>query len=200
MRTMKGRWGRLTLLGLALALGLLGLRAPAALAGGVVVTLDQAPAEVVAGQPFEVAFTLTSMHGTGPVNDALPAVTFTDAARGERITQRAERAEAAGQYRAEVTLPAGGEWRWSVAPFGAGADYPASEMTPLMAKAAADAVAEQAEPPPAAAVPQSAPVVAPAEPADGAVGTPVGLLGALLGAATVLGVLTVFARRRGETP
>jgi hypothetical protein len=119
------------LFGFLFGLAAIGLGTPAAHAGGVVVSLDEEPGQVEAGRPFVVAFTITSMHGTGPVSGAEPSIVFVDRAGGQRIVLAAEAGKGPGQYVAEATLPSGGDWSWRIHPYGETGDYPASEMSPL---------------------------------------------------------------------
>jgi hypothetical protein len=180
--------------GLALGVAALAtwLMAPVAQAGGVVVSLNEAPQPPAApGGDWAVSFTLTSMHGTGPVNDAEPVVVFIPPDGGEKLTVPAHRLASPGGYAAEVKLPAAGEWQWEVAPFGLGADYPSSRMTALTVTG--DMMAAQSAPAPAVVQPADAAV--PAAPAE----RPLNPAALLLGLVLALGGLSaVVWRRRGE--
>jgi cytochrome c oxidase subunit 2 len=85
-----------------------------ALAGGwAVVTLDQLPARVIAGQPLTIGFTVRQ-HGRTLRNDLAPIVRLdrTDAQGSLAVT--ATREGDAGHYAATLTLPNAGMWNWRV--------------------------------------------------------------------------------------
>lgn len=133
---MVRRLGLKTVIGLAF---LLALAAPA-LAGGVVVTLDQTPAAATPGEPFEIGFTILSAHDGSSQTGMEPILTLTNAGSGETVEVMAEPSGKAGHYTAVVILPSEGEWSFEIQPLGRFADnYPASVMTPIRANAPAGA-------------------------------------------------------------
>ena len=92
------------------ALVTLALAAGAHAGGRARVTIDRAPARAVAGQPFEVRFTVRPELGSRRnVEPVLKAV------RGDRaITVQPVALEAAGRYAASIALPGPGEWTLTV--------------------------------------------------------------------------------------
>jgi mono/diheme cytochrome c family protein len=84
------------------------LGAATVLAGGwAVITVDDLPEYVQAGEPFTIAYTVRQ-HGQHLIDGLSGRI---DAAAGERrVTTTAERGSAKGQYTASLTLPAAGEW------------------------------------------------------------------------------------------
>jgi hypothetical protein len=134
------------------------------LAGGVVVTVDGAGPNAQSGVPFNVGFTIRSMHDGSDENELEPVVTFTNKATGEVITVTAKNDNGEGHYSATVTVPSEGEWAWEIQPLGRYAEnYPASVMAPLMvqAPAAERTSATTAGPAPVAAQPGPAVAVWP---------------------------------------
>ena len=118
-----------------------------ALAGGVVISLDDVPPDAQAGVPFTIGFTVFSAHDGSPQSGLEPIVTATDPASGEKMTVAAEPEGADGHYVATLTLPTEGEWRWEIQPLGKYAEnYPASVMTPIKVRAAAAQPAAPAAP------------------------------------------------------
>lgn len=107
-----------------------------ALAGGIVVSLDQTPVDVVAGQPFTVGFTIRSMHNGQGFSDLKPQVTAIRAGSKEQLVFEAKHEGAPGHYAATVMLPSAGEWSWQISPFGAqGGDYPDTVFSSLVVHA-----------------------------------------------------------------
>ena len=85
-----------------------------ALAGGwAVVTLDQLPAQIVAGQPIDIGFTVRQ-HGVTLRSDIKPIIRLDRANTGDSFTVSAVREGAAGHYTARLTFPSGGTWKWYV--------------------------------------------------------------------------------------
>ena len=119
-----------TRIGIA-ALMLCGLIAGAAHAGGQAsVTILKAPKDVVAGKTFEVAFTVTPNWPMAKNRSLEPTV---KAVCGDRVvTLAAVPLKGAGQYKAQVALPAEGEWVITV-----DSRYCHTVMKPLVLKAAA---------------------------------------------------------------
>jgi hypothetical protein len=107
-----------------------------AFAGGVVVTLDAMPADVQPGQPFDVGFTLISMHTSEGIAGQKPVVEAINSQTKEVISQVGRPDGPSGHYIATLTLPTEGRWEWSIQPFtDAQGGYPASELTPIEVKA-----------------------------------------------------------------
>jgi cytochrome c1 len=102
------------LAGLAIAAAL-----PAFAGGWAVVTLDQLPAGVVAGEPVNIGFTVRQ-HGQTPISDLdpLPSITATSLASGEVVRAVAQADTGPGHYSAQFVLPTAGEWTWGIRAFG----------------------------------------------------------------------------------
>lgn len=101
-------------LGFALLLALIFV-IPAFAGGWAVITLDQLPSNIVAGEPFTVGFTVMQ-HGKTPMDGLYPTITaklFKD----QEIVFNAEPEGKPGHYTATVTLPKEGEWQWSIQAF-----------------------------------------------------------------------------------
>jgi hypothetical protein len=157
------------------------LLAGAALAGGVVVSLDAAPPDLAPGTPFTVGFTILSAHDGSSQNGMEPIITLTNAATGEKVVVTARAEGEAGHYVAGITLPSAGQWDWEIQPLGKYAEnYPASVMVPIQALEAA------------ASVPANGGAAAPA-PAMGKITTQTVSL--LLLAGSALALLAAFVTR-----
>jgi hypothetical protein len=126
---------RRRLLILALACMMLMALAGQAFAGGVVVTLDKMPADVRPGQPFDVGFTLISMHTSEAIAGQKPIVKAINPQTREVISQVGRPDGPSGHYVATLTLPTEGRWEWRIQPFTDDQGYPASELTPIEVKA-----------------------------------------------------------------
>lgn len=96
---------------------------PAFAGGWAVITLDELPANVVAGEPFTVGFTVLQ-HGKTPMTDLHPTITANLYKEQELVTD-AEAEGKPGHYIATVTLPKEGEWQWSVQAFTMNQQMPA---------------------------------------------------------------------------
>ena len=100
-------------LGLAILLAL--VAAVPALAGGwAVITLDELPNDVSAGEALTVGFTVLQ-HGRTPMTDLDP--TITAQLGDERMVVFAEAQGAPGHYAATITFPSEGRWNWSIQAF-----------------------------------------------------------------------------------
>jgi hypothetical protein len=107
------------LIGIAVSIALLTvlLLPRVALAGGwSVVTLDRAPADVVAGQEITIGFRVLQ-HGQHPVAGLEAHVEATHQESGRQITFPASDAGTPGHYSATLTLPEAGTWEWAVVAF-----------------------------------------------------------------------------------
>lgn len=107
---------RYRLAGAAMVIALLLVSAyPAAAGGWATVRLDEAPGDVVAGQPWRFGF-VVKQHDRTPTNDVTPVVTAIHMATGEKVSATAEQVGAIGHFEAEMTFPRSGDWKWQVAP------------------------------------------------------------------------------------
>ena len=85
-----------------------------ALAGGWAVTsVDSAPEEIVAGRTSTVEYTVRQ-HGDKPVAVDDTFIQITSVATSETLQFPGQATGATGQYMAEISVPAEGEWTWQV--------------------------------------------------------------------------------------
>jgi hypothetical protein len=103
---------RKLLVATALTLVTLGVATPAAAGGWAVTTLDPLADAPVAGEPFDVGFTIRQ-HGQTPVTVTNASIIVT-AASGVVTTFAAVPAGAPGHHVAIVTVPADGTYTWAV--------------------------------------------------------------------------------------
>jgi mono/diheme cytochrome c family protein len=83
--------------------------------GWAVITLDELPTSVVAGQPYTVGFTVLQ-HGRTPMTDLYPTITANLNKETEFVVNATPEGKP-GHYTATLTFPSGGEWRWSIQAF-----------------------------------------------------------------------------------
>ena len=95
-----------------LTIATLAVAAPAGAGGWAVTTLDPLAAAPVAGEPFEVGFTIRQ-HGRTPVSMPDAAIIVTDAT-GADTRFAAVPQGAVGHHVATVEVPADGSYRWAV--------------------------------------------------------------------------------------
>jgi cytochrome c551/c552 len=96
------------------AIVLLALVTSVALAGGwAVITLDELPGQITAGQAFSIGFTVRQ-HGRTLRSDLTPIVRFNRADTQESFQVTAQRQGAEGHYAAEIKFPGAGQWEWQV--------------------------------------------------------------------------------------
>lgn len=104
-----------TLLSAGLLIVLMLLSATPALAGGwAVITLDELPGKVVAGEPLEVGF-MVRQHGITPLGGLEPTVYARQGS--ETLKAEAKAQGETGHYVATLTFPKAGEWTWSILAF-----------------------------------------------------------------------------------
>ena len=116
-------------LGFALLLSLV-VALPASAGGWAVISLDELPTDVVAGEPHTVGFTVLQ-HGMTPMNDLAPTVTIA-LQNEEKLVFRAEADDKPGHYTATLTFPKEGDWEWSIQAFSM--DQPMPALTVSAAK------------------------------------------------------------------
>lgn len=98
----------------AIALALLLTSVLIAQAGGwAVITVDELPTQIAAGQAFSIGFTVRQ-HGQTPRSDLKPIVRFKRSDAQESFQVAAQRQGEEGHYTAEITFPSAGQWDWSV--------------------------------------------------------------------------------------
>jgi len=100
-------------LGFALLLSLV-IAIPAFAGGWAVITLDELPGDVVAGEPLTVGFTVLQ-HGRTPMSDLAPSIIANS--KEEKFVVLAEPEGKPGHYTAVLTFPKEGDWSWSIQAF-----------------------------------------------------------------------------------
>jgi hypothetical protein len=146
------------------------------LAGGwAVVTLDDMPAEIRAGESYELHF-MVRQHGNTPVHffaedknsPVEPVLMATNKDTGETIEVEATRDKEVGRFTLEVTFPSEGTWEWTIAPdplMGEGVFPPLTVLAPIAADAKVnEAVLEPVVEPATAIEPEAQLEAAPAVP------------------------------------
>ena len=101
-------------IGLALLLALV-FAFPAFAGGWAVITLDELPSDIVAGEPLTIGFTVRQ-HGITPMNGLDPTVTAA-LLKDEQFVVQAESDGKPGHYTAVLTFPQAGDWSWSIQAF-----------------------------------------------------------------------------------
>lgn len=101
-------------LGLALVMSL--IPAIPVLAGGwAVIVLDELPADVIAGEPLTIGFTVLQ-HGRSPMDRLEPKI-IANLYKEQEIVVHAEPDGEPGHYTATLTFPKEGEWHWLIEAF-----------------------------------------------------------------------------------
>jgi cytochrome c2 len=101
-------------LGLAFLASLI-FAVPAFAGGWAVITLDDLPTNVVAGDPLTVGFTVLQ-HGKTPMDGLEPTI-IADLYKEQEFVVNAEPSGKPGHYTATLTFPKEGEWRWFINAF-----------------------------------------------------------------------------------
>ncbi len=99
----------------ALTLVLLALATPVFAGGWAVITLDELPIGVVAGEPLTIGFTVRQ-HGKTPLPGLDPTITAW-INKSESLVVQAEEQGEPGHYTATLTFPKEGNWEWSIQAF-----------------------------------------------------------------------------------
>jgi cytochrome c2 len=81
--------------------------------GWAVITIDELPAPITAGQAFSIGFTVRQ-HGLTLRSDLEPIVRFDRAGARESFQVTAQRQGAEGHYLAQIKFPSAGQWNWRV--------------------------------------------------------------------------------------
>jgi len=103
---------RIVLTVLMPALVALALATPVGAGCCAIITLDQLPTQVVAGQPTQISFMYRINHM--PLTGYTLEINATHANTSDSFTVIAEQQERTGHYAATLTFPIAGEWRWSI--------------------------------------------------------------------------------------
>lgn len=110
-----------------LTLLVLMLANPALAGGWAVITLDEWPDQVIAGQPLSIGF-VVRQHGNWPLAGLTPQVTVVHQDTGNSLTVTAPAEAETGHYRANLILPQPGTWRWSIQAFSMDQPMPPLEV------------------------------------------------------------------------
>jgi len=117
---------------IALALLLSVVLAIPAFAGGwAVITLDELPTGIVAGEPFNIGFTVLQ-HGKTPMDGLDPTITATSP-QSESFVVHAKPEGETGHYAATLTFPTEGSWNWSIQAFSMEQAMPLLSVAALIA-------------------------------------------------------------------
>lgn len=138
---------KITGITLALLLALM-FTVPAFAGGWAIVNLDEWPANVVAGEEFEIGFTVLQ-HGVTPVTGITPIISGTLSGGKESMSVMAKEEGEAGHYVANLNFPKAGEWSWKIESFGE------QVMPPLSVAEASAVVQTSAETKPVSNLPVS---------------------------------------------
>lgn len=99
---------------IALLMSLL-IAVPVFAGGWAVITLDELPTGVVAGEPLTIGFTVLQ-HGKTPMTDLSPII-VANLDKDTEFKIIAEEEGKPGHYSATLTFPEEGEWNWSIQAF-----------------------------------------------------------------------------------
>ncbi|MEW6404652.1 MAG: hypothetical protein AB1649_22880, partial [Chloroflexota bacterium] len=132
---------------LAFALGLLlalVFTIPSFAGGWAVITLDELPGQVIAGQPLEIGF-MVRQHGVTPMDGLEPIVHASGPGTGKSsLNFTAAEQGQPGYYVATLTLPENGKWEWSIEAFTV--NQPMPTLTVIAAPAIVEKPAEVSAP------------------------------------------------------
>ena len=112
--------------------------------GWAVITLDELPSGIVAGEPFTIGF-MVLQHGRTPMTGLEPTV-IANLSNGKPITFFAAPAEKPGYYTAILTFPEEGNWEWSIQAFTMDQKMPVLNVNSQGAATTSQPAAAQAEP------------------------------------------------------
>jgi hypothetical protein len=101
-------------LGLALILSL-AIALPVFAGGWAVISLDELPTNVIAGEPIDIGFVVLQ-HGKTPLDDLYPTITVM-LPKEEHFVVDAEADGKPGHYTATLTFPKEGNWEWTIQAF-----------------------------------------------------------------------------------
>jgi hypothetical protein len=126
-------------MGLALLFALIAVF-PVFAGGWAVITLDELPSGVVAGEPLTIGFTVLQ-HGVTPMTNLEPTVTAS-LSNGKPLTFFATPEGKPGYYIATLTLPEPGDWEWSIQAFTMDQKMPALNVAASSTAAVSQPVAK----------------------------------------------------------
>ncbi|HQV95461.1 MAG TPA: cytochrome c [Anaerolineales bacterium] len=93
----------------------LAIAVPVYAGGWAVITLDELPTGVIAGESFTVGFTVLQ-HGITPMTDLDPTI-LAVSPDGEKFIVLAKPEGKPGHYAATLTFPTKGKWNWTIQAF-----------------------------------------------------------------------------------
>lgn len=117
-------------LAIAVLLALLAVL-PAYAGGWAVITLDELPSNVVAGEPLTIGFTVLQ-HGRTPMTGLYPTVTA-NLSEDAKFVVNAEPEGETGHYTATLNFPKAGDWQWSIQAFAMDQPMPMLSVAPAAA-------------------------------------------------------------------
>jgi hypothetical protein len=106
---------------------------PAFAGGWAAVTLDEYPTNVVAGESFDIGFTVMQ-HGVTPVKGITPIISGKLTGDKESFSVMAREEGDPGHYVATLNFPKAGEWAWRIDSFGEQVMPPLSVAEPTAAE------------------------------------------------------------------
>jgi hypothetical protein len=191
-------------IGVLLVIALLLAPVPAVLAGGwAVITLDEPPGEIRAGEPWTLGFTVlqhgqTPVHRLDPNSPIEPLLVAENPADGRRVEVMATPSKEVGHFTVEVTFPTEGEWTWTIFPNPLAGETLFEPLTVLPAAAASGATGDEAAAPalmPVVSQPEAAPAAT-----TGGFSANAGLRWAALAALAAAVALFIVQGRRRAAP
>jgi hypothetical protein len=127
---------KITAIALSILLALM-FTVPAFAGGWATVTLDVYPTNVVAGESFQIGFTILQ-HGVTPVRGITPIISGTLTGAKESISVMAVEEGEPGHYVADLNFPKAGEWSWKIDSFGVQAMPTLSVAEPTVAQTSSE--------------------------------------------------------------
>ncbi len=118
---------------------LLLLISPALAGGFAVITLDELPREVRAGETIQIALMLRA-HGHTPVDGVHVTLEAVHQATGARIEAVGQQHGVPGHYVIDVVFPTDGEWAWTIAGYGPESYLPLLTVLPATGSLAASSL------------------------------------------------------------
>jgi hypothetical protein len=180
------------------------LAGPALAGGWAVITLDELPGEIHAGENVHLSF-MVRQHGETPVHDLgspsmpiEPRLTAHNSATGETFTITAVPEKEVGRFSLDVVFPSEGSWTWSISPDPLAGT---TEFAPLMILPAVEVPVTNLETTTVSTAAESAALAS--APAAAAAADAPDLAPILRGAAVLLlaaGALTAFLAVRRKEP
>ncbi|HCB00989.1 MAG TPA: hypothetical protein DEP19_01280, partial [Anaerolineae bacterium] len=95
--------------------------------GWAVITLDELPTNVTAGEEFTIGFTVLQ-HGKTPMTGLTPIITA-NLYKEEQFTVTAREEGEPGHYTATLTFPKEGDWNWTIEAFSMQQKMPTLSVT-----------------------------------------------------------------------